>query len=292
MILLTEYHYFSPVILFKKVIEISNVEFDIYDVHRKMSFRNRCVLAGSDGPVNLSIPLVKGREQRKPAGEVRIDNKTDWQAQHWKTITSCYNRSPWFEFYKHDLEILFQQPTDLLVDWNRQCWRWIIEKLTAQSPELRIQSSETKQPLEFQTWNTERNVSRPAGNIPGPERNVPGLEDNVQDFQTSPAVSPIQNPESRTLNPKPETRNPKRETRNPQPATRNPKPETRNPPPQLIDWRNKLLPRTISEIFEPVTYRQVFEDRTGFLPHLSILDLLFCEGPASVEVLKSSKIPI
>ena len=33
-------------------------------------------------------------------------------------------------------------------------------------------------------------------------------------------------------------------------------------------------------------YYQVFEDRIGFLPDLSILDLLFCEGPASVTILR------
>ncbi len=33
-------------------------------------------------------------------------------------------------------------------------------------------------------------------------------------------------------------------------------------------------------------YYQVFEDRIGFIPHLSILDLLFSEGPAAVNWLK------
>lgn len=35
-----------------------------------------------------------------------------------------------------------------------------------------------------------------------------------------------------------------------------------------------------SEVNYPI-YQQVFMDRTGFVPNLSILDLLFCEGPAS-----------
>ena len=33
-------------------------------------------------------------------------------------------------------------------------------------------------------------------------------------------------------------------------------------------------------------YYQVFEDRIGFLPDLSILDLLFSEGPRAMEILK------
>ena len=188
-----------------------------------MSFRNRCVIAGGSGRVNLSIPLVDGRDQRRPLKEVRIDNKTGWQAQHWKTITSCYNRSPWFEFYKHELEMVYQQPADWLLDWNRKCWDWVVGKLG----------------LEIQTRWPE---------VPGPGFQVSGGE-----------VA---------------------------------KPDTRNPE-QYLDWRNKLLPKTIDQVFpEPIRYRQVFEDRIGFLPNLSILDLLFCEGRRTVEILKSSKIPI
>jgi hypothetical protein len=209
MFVLTECQYFPCVILFKKIIDFSNVEFDIYDIHRKMSFRNRCIIAGGGGPVNLSIPLVDGRNQRRPLKEVRIDNKTGWQGQHWKTITSCYNRSPWFEFYKPELEILYQQPADWLHEWNRKCWDWVVAKLG----------------LEIRTRWSEGPVDVDGG--------------------------------------------------------------------EYLDWRNKLLPKSIDQEFpEPIRYRQVFEDRLGFLPNLSILDLLFCEGRRTVEILKSAKIPI
>ncbi len=36
-------------------------------------------------------------------------------------------------------------------------------------------------------------------------------------------------------------------------------------------------------------YTQVFSDRNGFIPDLSFLDLLFMEGPASIEYLKKHK---
>ena len=34
--------------------------------------------------------------------------------------------------------------------------------------------------------------------------------------------------------------------------------------------------------FEPKAYWQVFQHKHGFLPNLSILDLLFCMGPESI----------
>jgi len=33
-------------------------------------------------------------------------------------------------------------------------------------------------------------------------------------------------------------------------------------------------------------YVQVFEDRNGFLPNLSILDLIFCTGPEAALLLQ------
>ncbi len=40
--------------------------------------------------------------------------------------------------------------------------------------------------------------------------------------------------------------------------------------------------------FQPVVYHQVFSDRHGFQANLSILDLLFNEGPASLSILQNS----
>lgn len=40
--------------------------------------------------------------------------------------------------------------------------------------------------------------------------------------------------------------------------------------------------------FEPIRYHQVFEEKFGFLPNLSIIDLIFNEGPLSYFVLKKT----
>lgn len=55
------------------------------------------------------------------------------------------------------------------------------------------------------------------------------------------------------------------------------------------DFRNRWLPADLEKggVAETnsIQYRQVFEDRNGFLPGLSVLDLLFCEGPAALAKL-------
>ena len=62
------------------------------------------------------------------------------------------------------------------------------------------------------------------------------------------------------------------------------KPEVEN------DFRNVIDPRHPSpdDNFTPRPYYQVFSNRHGFLPNLSIVDLLFNMGPESILYLKNS----
>jgi WbqC-like protein family len=193
MILITEFQYFPSVILYKKLNNFSNIVFEQYEYYQKMTFRNRCRVAGAEGSIDLSIPLEKGRDQRSPIKDVRIANSRKWQAEHWKTLLSCYSRSPWFEFYRDELEGLYRRPVSFLMDWNLACFEWSIHVL-----ELPLKIGFTE------AWQ-----------------------------KTYPEEG-------------------------------------------WVDWRGKILPKELA--ISGLVYRQVFEERTGFLPGLSILDLLFCEG--------------
>ncbi len=59
--------------------------------------------------------------------------------------------------------------------------------------------------------------------------------------------------------------------------------------PDWMDLRNAIHPKLHLERpdpdFSPQPYHQVFEDRYAFLPNLSVVDALFCLGPAVVEML-------
>ncbi|MCL7986798.1 WbqC family protein [Sphingobacterium sp. lm-10] len=48
-----------------------------------------------------------------------------------------------------------------------------------------------------------------------------------------------------------------------------------------VDWRIAATPRKPSLMVDPKPYYQVFEEKTGFVSNLSIIDLLFNQGPQS-----------
>ena len=53
-----------------------------------------------------------------------------------------------------------------------------------------------------------------------------------------------------------------------------------------IDMRN--MKRSKEDVTNAPKYYQLFEERNGFVPNLSMLDLLFSEGPGSVELINGS----
>ena len=203
MILLIENQYLPPVSLYLTLEGSSNIVFEQFEVFQKRSFRNRCIIAGANGPISLSIPLHEGREQKRFIRDIRIANQYGWQDQHWKTIVSSYNRSPWFEYYKSSLEKFYVKRFEFLFDWNLALFEWTIQKLEMDK--------------------------------------VAELTDHFEKEYDNH---------------------------------------------EWLDLRNKLLPNNYQN-FKVPNYSQVFMDRSGFLPNLSILDLLFCEGKNSQRILKS-----
>lgn len=63
----------------------------------------------------------------------------------------------------------------------------------------------------------------------------------------------------------------------------------KHPESHIIDLRSAIHPKksyTLNPIYRPVSYQQVFGK--GFVANLSILDLLFCEGPNATSLLRES----
>ena len=62
-------------------------------------------------------------------------------------------------------------------------------------------------------------------------------------------------------------------------------------PENILNFRETISPKNktqTDQYFQPVKYTQVFSEKFGFVPNLSILDLLFNEGPNSYTILEGS----
>lgn len=68
------------------------------------------------------------------------------------------------------------------------------------------------------------------------------------------------------------------------------------PAPGLTDLRDAISPKPRlvrpDPLFRPEPYWQVFCDRLPFEPNLSVIDLLFCEGPHALSVIRRSALTV
>ena len=58
-----------------------------------------------------------------------------------------------------------------------------------------------------------------------------------------------------------------------------------NKMPKIDATDNYLVPKNSQALPSPIIYHQMFSDRHGFQPNLSILDLIFMEGPEAKYLL-------
>ena len=139
MKLIIENQYLSPIYFYSFLSRGSHVIFEQYDNYQKMSFRNRCMVAGPNGAITLSIPLQGGRDQKIMSSIVKIANRYNWQDQHWRAIQSCYNRAPWFEYFGPGLEKYYKTKYEFLTEWNLELFRWMLSML-----EIKVEIGFTK----------------------------------------------------------------------------------------------------------------------------------------------------
>ncbi len=83
----------------------------------KQTYRNRCEILGANGLLALTVPVLRGRS-KQAMKEVKIDNRQNWQAIHWRSIQSSYGKAPFFEYYYPFFHKIFTQRFDYLLDIN------------------------------------------------------------------------------------------------------------------------------------------------------------------------------
>lgn len=196
-----ELQYFVTIVCCSTLYKNTHIDYSLFESYRKASFRNRCLIAGANGVVVLSVPVKGGRGQKTLYRDVRVDDSMPWQRRHFQSILSAYGRAPFFEHYVEGLSRLFTRREGWLVDWNFACLDWVDGVLGFGAVRDRTFRVGQGEPVEDLT-----------------DRVRPGN-------YTSPELGPF--------------------------------------------------PR----------YPQVFESKLGFLPNLSILDLLMSMGPESRGVL-------
>lgn len=108
--------YFGPVQWYQKLCRYDRVFVEQCETYRKQSFRNRCVIATTNGLQTLTVPVVRGNSGR----DVRISDHGNWRHLHWHALMSAYSESPFFEYYADDIRPFFERRWEFLYDYNAE----------------------------------------------------------------------------------------------------------------------------------------------------------------------------
>lgn len=173
---------------------------DLNENYRKQTYRTRCDVYGANGLLSLSVPVVRPHMQKTTVKDIKLRYDEQWRNVHWRSLTSAYRRSPYFEYYEDLIAPIFEEQFTFLHELNNAAHQFACEALQMQF-------------------------------------DITFADEYVEDG---------------------------------------------------IDYRGEFKPskNSINKINMP-RYLQVFEDKAGFLPNLSVLDLIFNLGPASAQYLQS-----
>ncbi|MFW6328372.1 MAG: WbqC family protein [Bacteroidota bacterium] len=197
--------YLGPVLYFAQMLKYKNVLIEQHETYPKQTYRNRCIIYGANGPVVLTIPVKKPHGSKTKTKDILLDYDTSWAKNHWRTIFSAYNSSPFFEYFKDDLAPFYQKKFKYLLAFNLSLQNTLLESI-----QMNINIELTR---DFITENH-----------------------HLNDFRY-------------LIHPKKD------------------------------NGFNKIYKK-------PVQYTQVFSEKHGFISNLSIIDLIFNEGPNTLNILK------
>ena len=201
--------YFPNLEYFALLISGAEIHIEAEEYYVKQTYRNRSYILGPHQAEILTVPVLGGTRKQK-IKEIEIENDKTWQRRHWRSLQSCYGKSPFWEHYSPFLEPIFKQEFKFLWQLNKQALA-ICLKLIGIKPD------------------------------------------------TTYAVTTTYRKEVKI---------------------------------PCIDWRSSFRPNinyNKREVYRPVSYVQVFGSE--FVENLSILDLLFCEGPHALSILQQSLRP-
>ncbi|HSC52467.1 MAG TPA: WbqC family protein [Phnomibacter sp.] len=126
---LIEIQLFGPIVSFIGLDKLTHIEIEQFENYQKMGYRNRFQVLSAKGVLNLTVPIVGGRDQKSKTSDVEVDYSGRWLQEHWRTLESNYNRSPFFEHYAPSLKQLWDSRPQMLSEFCEHSLRWVVKQL-------------------------------------------------------------------------------------------------------------------------------------------------------------------
>ena len=178
--------------------------------------------------------------------DIRISDHANWRHVHWNALLSAYGESPFFEYYQDDIRPFYEKKYEFLFDFNMETTAKMIELLDIR-PKISV-TDEYEFLFDFNMEITEKMIElldiRPKISI---------TNEYIQSEERK-----VKSEEFNSF--------------------------TKHKVESIKDFREAIRPKKPlpDAEFESKRYYQVYEQKFGFQPNMSILDLLFNEGNEAI----------
>jgi hypothetical protein len=115
--ILIESQYLPSIAFFSSLEGKVELILEANEFFEKQTYRNRCHLLSSQQVEILTVPL-QGANKKIKTKDIKIDNCQSWNKKHWRSIQTCYGKSPFFEFFADDFNPIFKKKYSFLWDLN------------------------------------------------------------------------------------------------------------------------------------------------------------------------------
>ena len=262
--------YFGPVQWYQKLNRHRCI-IEQHDNFVKQTYRNRCVIASANGPQTLTVPIERYDGMKCAMRDIRISDHGNWRHIHWQALVSAYGETPFFEYYADDIRPFFEEHRwKYLLDFNLDITHTLCSLLDVR-PDLTlsdhyIDADETicgggglDRAVESLGGATEsfeeavKGLNGAAESLGGADKGLNGAAESFGEAVKglNGAAEGLGSSSACSL---------------------------------FVDYRDAIRPKhPLPDVeFEARPYYQVRAQRHGFLPNLSVLDLLFNEGPEGI----------
>ena len=274
--------YFGPVQWYQKLNRHRCI-IEQHDNFVKQTYRNRCVIASANGPQTLTVPIERYDGMKCAMRDIRISDHGNWRHLHWQALVSAYGETPFFEYYADDIRPFFEEHRwKYLLDFNLDITHTLCSLLDVR-PDLTLSDhyidadeticgggslnataagfEEAVKGLDGAAESFGEAVKGLGGAVKG-LGGANGLDGAAESF--GGAVKGLGGANS--LDGAAESLG------------------SSSASSLFVDYRDAIRPKhpLPDAEFEARPYYQVRAQRHGFLPNLSVLDLLFNEGPEGI----------
>ena len=134
--------YLPPIAYVAKALQYTELLIESKETFPKQTYRNRAEIMTAGGVRTLTVPVIRDNHSRTE--EVGIDYKERWNIIHLRTLAAAYSASPYYLYYKDDLEALLTKRYEKLMELNEAMLKWILRLLKT---DCRLQRTEDYQKM-------------------------------------------------------------------------------------------------------------------------------------------------